>query len=138
MKLGISIKNIGLIFLAAVLFSGCIKLNEPEYITFKFKTTGDEVFYASTTDEKVIDRARRQLQLPVDQRNLFINGKIKRGTAGNNDWSWHFVPDEWQLVQVSIEVCSGRPSYVEQDLDYWVDNIGRFCPFSSNVIQEVN
>lgn len=109
-----------------------------ETATFEFVTTGDEHFFAQTSNPEVIEKARQQLSLPQEERNLFINGEIERGTEQNNGWSWHFVPGEWDLVETSIEVCDGRPSAVEEDLDYWVDDVGRFCPWSSYVMREVD
>jgi hypothetical protein len=112
--------------------------NQDGNVRFEFVTTGDEHFFASTSNPDIIEKARQQLALPEEERNLFINGEIERGTNQNNGWSWHFVPGEWDLVEASIEVCDGRPSDVEEDLDYWVDNVGRFCPWSSQVVREVD
>lgn len=123
--------------LALTACSGVSPKDKDEYVRFEFKTTGNEHFFARTSEPKVIDKAREQLSKPVKDRNLFINGVIKRGTAFNNGWSWHFVPDKWSLVEMSIEVCDGRPSYVEENINYWVDDVGRFCPFSSYVVREV-
>ena len=119
--------------------SSCDSADPPdeEYQYFEFETTGEERFVAGTSDPAVIRAARNQLSLPENERNLFINGKISRGTERNEGWSWHFVPDEWQLVEVSAEVCDGRPSFVEKDLDYWVESVGRFCPWNSNVVREI-
>ncbi len=118
----------------------CSSLTESgdgEQVYFEFKTTGDEHFFARTSDQEVIKKAREQLARPKEERGLMINGEIARGTEQNNGWSWHFVPDKWNLVEVSMEVCDGRPSYVEKEIDYWVDNVGRFCPWNSKVIKEV-
>jgi hypothetical protein len=38
------------------------------------------------------------------------------------------------MVEVTMELCDGRPSDVERDLDYWVDSVGRFCPWSSALV----
>lgn len=95
-------------------------------------------FVAVTSDSSVIEKARAQLREPVAQRQLFISGPIARGNGGHNlDWSWHFVPDQWDLVEIAIEVCDGTPRQVEADLDYWVDQVGRFCPYLSYVAAEL-
>lgn len=94
---------------------------------------------AKTSEPTVIDKVEAQLELPQDQRDMHINGKIQRGNAGyNNDWSWHFTEGQWDLAEVSTEVCDGTPQMVENNLDYWVEDVGRFCPFSSIVLREVN
>jgi hypothetical protein len=95
-------------------------------------------FAAVTADSSVIEKARAQLQRPVAQRELFISGPIARGNGGHNlDWSWHFVPDQWDLVEVAVEVCDGTPRQVEADLDYWVDQLGYYCPYLSYVAAEL-
>lgn len=106
---------------------------------FLFALRGmSDQFVAVTSDPVVLERARAQLQLPVSQRDLFINGPIARGDGGHNlDWSWHFVPDEWDLVEAAIEVCDGTPQTVEDDLDYWIDEVGQYCPWFSYVAAEL-
>lgn len=94
---------------------------------------------ARTSDPEVIDRIEDELDLPFEERSLHIHGDIERGDGGhNNNWSWHFTPGEWNMVEISAEVCDGRPQMVEDDLDYWVDQVGYFCPWSSRVAGEVN
>lgn len=99
----------------------------------------DYIFTAKTSDPEVIQKVENQLSLPFEQRNMHINGNIERGTEDyNSNWSWHFVPDIWNLVEISVEVCDGRPRMVEDDLDYWVDQVGFFCPWSARVLREVD
>lgn len=125
----------------SVLFASCgnsTSGNMNKEVIFEFQTTGDEHFFAQTTDQGLIDRVRQQLSRPQADRNLFINGTIARGQANNNGWNWHFVTGEWELTEAAIEVCDGRPSMVEQNIDYWVDDVGHFCPWSSFVVREVS
>lgn len=96
-------------------------------------------FVAKTSNQEVIAKVEQELQKPFDERRMHINGTIERGTKDYNDnWSWHFVENQWGLAEISTEVCDGRPSFVEEELDYWVDQVGRFCPWSSRVVAEVN
>lgn len=96
-----------------------------------------ENFVAWTSDPFVISLAEQQLQLPPEERFLHINGSIAAGDGGHNQpWSWHFVPDEWSLAEISIEICDGTPSWVESDLEYWL-TLGQFCPWSSYVAYEI-
>jgi len=90
-------------------------------------------FVATTSDTAMIERLEAQLALPPSERYLHIHGHIERGNDGNLGWHWHFVPDRWDAVEVSAEICDGTPADVENDLDYWVDQIGIFCPWSSYV-----
>lgn len=110
------------------------------YYEFTHADQGEDYsMIARTSDPEVIDKIESELDLSFDQRTLHIHGDIERGYGGhNNDWSWHFTPDEWGLVEISAEVCDGRPQMVEDDLDYWVDQVGYFCPWSSRVAGEVD
>jgi hypothetical protein len=63
-----------------------------------------------------------------------VAGRIVRGDGGfNAPWSWHLDPLSIEVPQVSIELCDGRPSMVQGDLDYWVDTVGRYCPWAARV-----
>jgi hypothetical protein len=103
-----------------------------------FDTTGTEDFIAKTADPELIDKIRAELQNSPDQRFLHIHGRIDRGNDGYNlGWSWHFIPEEWNLAEMSIEVCDGTPSYVEENLDEWLSMQDSFCPWDSYVKEEV-
>ena len=89
-------------------------------------------FVAATSAPVVIAKLEAELALPAASRSLHINGPIARGNGGENlSWSWHFAPDLWDAVEVSVEVCDGTPAMVESDLDTWVDELGVFCPWGS-------
>ncbi len=99
---------------------------------------GSQNFFAITSDPAVIELCRRQLELPENKRNLHINGEIDYGSGGHNEnWNWHFVPGKWTLAEASVEVCDGNPPMLEDDLSYWIDTLGQFCPWNSIVIREV-
>ena len=134
-----------MLLLAAALLVACNSTEPPatpRTVRFLFglegDTTGAENFIAATAVPAVIEQCRAELQKPPAHRALHINGPIARENAGRNlKWHWAHKPDEWQLVEMSVEVCDGRPSSVEADLTYWVDTVGRFCPWSSRVLQEL-
>jgi len=114
----------------------------PAEVAFLFgmkdDATGVENFVAVTSDPAVIARVRAELALAPEQRTLHIHGPIARGNGGRNlDWSWHFVPGDWDVVEISIELCDGRPADVESDLDYWIDTVGAFCPWGSRALDEL-
>lgn len=114
----------------------------PGHVLFHFKMTGDtsgiQDFRAATNDPDVINGARAQIALPPQDRRLFIIGAIDRGNAGHNlSWNWHFVPGQWQLTEVAIELCDGNAVLVSQAVDYWVDEVGQFCPWGAQVTEEV-
>lgn len=95
-------------------------------------------FVAATSDPAVIAKLEAQLASSPAERSLHINGPIAAGNGSHNlSWSWHFVPNEWDMVEVSIELCDGRPQLVEEDLEYWLETVGTFCPWSSYVEEEL-
>lgn len=59
------------------------------------------------------------------------NGRIVAGTEQNLGWSWHL--EDVQFAQVTIEVCDGKPSAVEQQGTAFGN--GRFCPWSATVVR---
>jgi hypothetical protein len=108
-------------------------------VTFVFRLHGlpqSEEFRATIASPKYIAMAREQLLLPEDQRHLFANGGLLPGNGGYNlAWSWHF--GNVGLSEVAIELCDGRPSFVEANLDYWLNTVKGFCPWASYVYQEL-
>ena len=68
-----------------------------------------------------------------------ISGDIARGTGGfNAAYSWHLRPHSIEFVDLTIELCDGMPSYVEEHVDYYVDTVKRYCPWGARVISEVS
>lgn len=108
-------------------------------VSFVFRLRGlqdAEEFPVSSTSPEFIAEARAQLSLPPERRTLFAAGPIAAGDGGHNfGWSWHISSPS--LVEVAIELCDGTPSMVEADLDYWLDTVKTFCPWSSYVYAEV-
>ncbi len=51
----------------------------------------------------------------------------------NAPWSWHLDPAETSMAEVTIELCSGLPSFVEADLDVWLNDVGSYCPWSAEL-----
>ena len=95
-----------------------------------------ERFVVRIADAHVIEIARAELRLPLGERLLHPAGRLAAGSGGHNDpWSWHLR--EAQLVRVSIELCDGRPSMVEANLDYWLTRVASFCPWGARVVAEL-
>lgn len=114
----------------------------PGHVVLHFRMIVDPFglldFRAATNDLEVIGLARRQMDLPEHERTLHIDGPIARGGGGHNlEWSWHFVPGQWNLTDASSELCNGNPFIVEQAVQYWVDEVGRFCPSGAYVVEQI-
>lgn len=94
----------------------------------------DEQFSIWITSETAIQQA-------IDLRDgtstaSIPNGKLRRGSGAadhNAPWSWHLDPEEIRFADATIELCSGIPSFIENDIDEWVDNVGQFCPWSAEL-----
>lgn len=68
------------------------------------------------------------------QRKI-VSGRLAPGDGGFNDpWSWHLEPATVELVDIAIELCDGCPSFIEDDPDYWLNTVGRYCPWSTEIV----
>lgn len=95
-------------------------------------------YIVATNDSELIAQCQEQLALPEDQRTLHINGALDWGDGGfNAPWSWHIVPNDWFLAEISMELCDGLPQDVEDNLDYWINTVGRFCCWSSFIKKRI-
>lgn len=115
---------------------------------FEFKTIcghgkwQDTSFIAATSDSYLVNKVLLELSKPFNERD-FISGKISKGHAGHNrnasHWfPWHFIPNEWDLVEFAIELCDGCPfSDVESDTAYWINVIGMYCPWNGKPKREI-
>lgn len=66
------------------------------------------------------------------------NGRILRGAGAanhNTPHAWHLDPDDISIVDVAIEVCDGRPSYVDENIAEYVDVVGRYCPWGAKLVR---
>ena len=126
-----------LLAVVAALLAACGGSEPPQTTTstlvFRIRgTPPSEEFRYVTSSPELIARAREQLRLPEGQRSLFAAGRIAAGHGGHNQpWSWHFT--DLALVELAIELCDGRPTLVEADLDYWLYTVRSFCPWGSYV-----
>jgi hypothetical protein len=99
-----------------------------------FEVAGEEFSVWVTnpqTMEQILD-----LQSGASRANI-PNGVILRGPgeAGHNaPWSWHLDPEQIEMAEVTTEVCDGTPSFAEDELDYFVEDVGRYCPWSAQLV----
>lgn len=99
-------------------------------LVFRMRGADAQEFRHVTRSGVLIAEARAEVARPLAQRRLFPSGAIRAGDGGvNSPWHWHFV--ELDLVENAIELCDGNPKLVEADLPYWLNRVGRFCPWSA-------
>jgi hypothetical protein len=56
-------------------------------------------------------------------------GRVYRGTRENTGHRWHVR--NVRLAEVTIELCDGLPSNVDDNLGYWVGTVKRYCPWGA-------
>lgn len=94
-----------------------------------------EVFQVWVTNPDTIDQLFA-LQAGESQANI-PNGPILEGAGvanHNMPWSWHLDPEQTEMAEVTIEVCDGAPSFVEENVDEFVNNVGQYCPWSAELL----
>lgn len=119
--------------LAAIALLGCDEdaVQPGESVLFTIEVSG-ETFQARVFDQDVIDDLDARLGAGTEG---VIIGNLTSGDGGfNAPWSWHWEPSTVEVADLAIEVCDGRPSMVEDDLPYWIDTVGAFCPWGATVI----
>jgi len=101
---------------------------------FAVEVSGERFTVEVTTPSQVQEMEAR---LSSGATGVVI-GDIEAGAAGHNQpWSWHMVPSTVHTADASIELCDGRPSLVEDDLEYWLDTVGQFCPWGAKVVERI-
>ena len=122
-------------------FSQTDPVFDSSYVFFTVGIHGAEDtsnYVVTTNNNDLIDQCHEQLALPEDERFLHINGFLDYGDSGfNQPWSWHIIPNEWVLAEMSIGTCNGDPEDVESDLDYWIGTVGQLCNWGSFIKEEI-
>lgn len=122
--------TVALLFLGAGLpsFSACASSptspSREAVVTFRVV---DEIFRVRlVTPEQIraaeAAQAGRGPSIPI--------GRLRAGTDVNVGWSWHIVDVEF--AEVTIELCDGRPSLVEQEGPGFAQ--GWYCPWGARVV----
>jgi hypothetical protein len=81
-----------------------------------------------TTDAETIRLAEENRR---GRNSRFPIGTLRSGDGGfNSPWTWHLDPSSVRFVEIAIEVCDGRPSYVEVHQS----EFATFCPWGARVV----
>ena len=98
--------------------------NEAEFVL----DVEGERFAIRTADPETIRLAEENRQ---GGNRRFPIGVLKPGNGGfNAPWTWHLDPASVRLVEAAIEVCDGRPSYVEAHQAEFPS----YCPWGARVV----
>lgn len=101
-------------------------LDQPVVVTFEVNE-GDR-FRVLLTEPSDIGTARRLLA--GEDGPDIPNGLIVRETGINEGWSWSLDPTDFEFADVTMEVCDGIPSDVEDG----TLTSDRYCPWSARVV----
>ena len=66
------------------------------------------------------------------------NGRILRGPGQarhNAPYHWHLDPQDIAMTEAAIELCDGLPWYVEENVDEFVERVGRYCPWAAELVE---
>ena len=115
------------LILLLVLASSCSPTSPSNTAEFIVDVVGER-FVLRTTHGPTIELAEANLR---GENTMFPLGPLRPGHGGfNQPWTWHLDPEATRFVEIAIEVCDGRPSYVEaHQADY-----GTYCPWGAKVI----
>ena len=85
------------------------------------------------TDGTFIEEAIRLLDAGAQRVPNFLE-VIPAPSCVDPQWSWHVDPAAVEWADFTIELCDGRPSYIEENLCTWLEQVGSWCPWSARVI----
>lgn len=114
---------------AALLGTGAC--DETDGVTYTIAVEAEQ-FRIHVTDAQAIARLDERMRTNTTG---VIMGRVVAGTGGvNSPWSWHLEPESITVPDVTIELCDGLPSYVEDNLAEWLVQVGNYCPWGARVI----
>ena len=117
-----------LLMLPLLLIAGCAP-TAPQNPVAVFEVAGSETYKIELATPELVQHAK---DLMVGKPGAAIPlGTVVRDEPGvNAPWSWHIDPATLEFADMTIEVCDGLPSYVE---DGTVTS-DQYCPWSAKVI----
>jgi hypothetical protein len=100
-------------------------------ILVTFDVVGEQYSIFVTNNKTIeeafaVQRGESQATIP--------NGLIVRGAVFyNQPWSWYIDSEDIQMVETTIELYDGLPSFVENELEYWLETVHRYAPWSATI-----
>lgn len=127
-------RRLACLVIGAALVGGCGGSAAPDVGVFEVAVQ-DETFTVRAEDDAAIRGLEARLESGGEG---VVLGTLAAGDGGfNQPWSWHLVPGSIEVPDLAIEVCDGTPSMVENDLEYWLDTVGQFCPWGARVVRRI-
>jgi len=98
-----------------------------------FLIAGAEEITLWITNDAFIDEAINLMGTGETRVPNFLE-VVPAPSCVDTDYTWHVDPQEVEWADVTIELCDGRPSYIEENLCSWIDEVGGWCPWSAEVV----
>lgn len=154
---GIVILNMLCVLFLVLLASGDLSAQAPRYfVVGPVVDPGDDrepqSYILPLNEPEAIEKARSLIEFfaqrdPDSEEKppgSIVMARIARGSAGINGdyllpetglWSWH-VSEFMNFADITAEIYDGNPGFVEDELDYWVDELGQIGFWDYSVIAE--
>jgi hypothetical protein len=101
---------------------------------FVVEVVPGERFRILLNDPARIETARALL---ASGQTTVVHGELARGNGRFNiAYGWHLRPSTVTFVDVAMELCDGRPSFVQQELDYFMAKVKYYCPWGARIVAE--
>ena len=115
---------------ALLVVGGCSSAGPGDSSAEFVVSVAGEQFTLRSEDAATIAQLREAM---AGRRQGFPIGPLRSGDGGfNAPWTWHLDPAQTRFTEAAIEVCDGRPSYVEQhQSDY-----PTYCPWGARILAE--
>lgn len=100
-------------------------------ILVTFDVAGEQYSIFVTNNETIevvfaVQRGESEATIP--------NGLIVEGAVFyNQPWSWHIDSEDIHMAEMTIELYDGLPSFVESELEYWLETVHRYAPWSATI-----
>jgi len=126
----------GALAMAAIAVAGCsddkaadeaATVTAPAVVTFR--VADSEEYKVELTTDELVEHARALLE-GESVAAIPLGTVVRDGPGVNTGWSWHIDPATFSFAQVTIEVCDGLPSHVEDQTVTSPD----YCPWSAKVV----
>ncbi|MCX8071036.1 MAG: hypothetical protein N3C12_01105 [Candidatus Binatia bacterium] len=103
---------------------------------YEVQVCGDERFRVHIQDSETLELAERILA--GKEQPKIVTGELRCGHGNfNGPWSWHLDPATVGFADIAIELCDACPSFVEEELDYWLHTVARYCPWTAEIVRRV-
>ena len=128
-------KRMLLLLFATIALIGCDQsTSAPRGPVFLVEVVPGETFRILLQDPDRIAEAR---ELLATGQSRVVHGELARGSGGfNAGFGWHLEPRTVTFVDMSMELCDGRPSFVQSELDYFFESVKYYCPWGARIVAE--